>query len=293
MAAALRQRGLSSQNAWLLLIGSTVMSWPIFLGVHQGNTDTLIWIGAAVGVWAYYRGKWWTAAIVIGIVAAFKIYPILLLGLLFPQKKYLQGIGGIAAFLGVTAASLSYVGPSIPAAYKKISGGIKLLTDLGFNPNDVDRNYLTLEHSIVSLIRVCTINHLETMRVIFHYYLPVAGALMSIFFVALIWKMPRANQVLVIILATVLLPPKSYDYTLEMMYIPWAWLVLLCVSAAAGGRTIKGMMPVMICFALVCAPELFFKFQGFYSYGQLKTVVMLVMLGLAARYRFDDEQSSG
>ena len=64
-------------------------------------------------------------------------------------------------------------------------------------------------------------------------------------------------------------------------------------SAAAGGRTIKGMMPVMICFALVCAPELFFKFQGFYSYGQLKTVVMLVMLGLAARYRFDDEQSSG
>jgi hypothetical protein len=53
------------------------------------------------------------------------------------------------------------------------------------------------------------------------------------------------------------------------------------------------MMPVMICFALVCAPDLFFKFQGFYSYGQLKTVVMLVMLGLAARYRFDDEQSSG
>jgi Glycosyltransferase family 87 len=288
MAAELKRRGLSFQNAWLLLIGTALMSWPILLGIHQGNTDTLIWMGVAIGVWAYYRDMWWTAAILIGMVAALKIYPILLIALFFPPKKYLQAAGCALTFAIVTIASLAYIGPSIPAAYGKISGGVKLLTDLGFYPKDIDRDYLTFDHSLVSLIRICTINHLEAMKVIFHYYLPVAGALMAIFFVALIWKMPRANQVLVVVLASVLLPPKSYDYTLEMIYIPWAWLALLSVQAAASGRTIKGMMPVMICFALVCSPELFFKFQGYYSYGQLKTVVLLAMLGLAGRYPFDD-----
>jgi hypothetical protein len=290
MSLALRRRGLSAQSTWLLLVGTLVMSWPIALGVHQGNTDALIWIGAAFAVWAYYRGMWWTAAVAIGIVAAFKIYPVLLIGLFFPPKKYLQAIGSVLTFAAVTLASLAYIGPSIPAAYRKISGGIKLLSDLGFYGQDVDWNYLTFEHSIVSLIRVCTVGHLELMRVIFRYYLPVAGAAMALFFLALIWKMPRLNQVLVIVLAMVLLPPKSYDYTLEMMYIPWAWLVLLCVSAAAAGRKIRGMLPVMFCFALVCAPELFIKVHGFYAYGQFKTVVMLGMLALAARYPFDGQQ---
>jgi hypothetical protein len=93
MAAALNRRGLSKRDSWLLLIGAAVLSWPIFFAVHQGNIEGILWIGVAIAMWAYYREMWWTAAVLIGIVAGFKIYPILLLGLFLVPKKYLLWLG--------------------------------------------------------------------------------------------------------------------------------------------------------------------------------------------------------
>jgi hypothetical protein len=76
-----------------------------------------------------------------------------------------------------------------------------------------------------------------------------------------------------------------------MLYIPWAWLALLGVAAAARRRRVPGLMPAMVCLALICSPEFFIKFHGYYSFGQFKTIVLLGLLWVAVRYRFEDEPS--
>jgi len=291
MCAALTRRGLSPRDSWLLMIATTLLSWPIFIALHQGNIEGILWIGVAVAVWAYYRGMWWTSALLIGVVAGFKIYPILLIGLFLAPRKYLQIAVSLITFVVFTTASLSYIGPTLPIAYHNVANGMQSFIDLGFYPGAIDRNYLTFDHSLVSLFRILTTAHPEYMVTMSRYYMPIAATLMTVFFFAVILKMPRLNQLLVIVLAIVLLPPKSYDYTLQMLYIPWAWLALLGVSAAARGAKVPGLMPVMVCMALVCSPEFFIRFQHHNSYGQFKTLCLLVMLWLAARYSFSDEQS--
>jgi hypothetical protein len=187
---------------------------------------------------------------------------------------------------------LAYIGPTIPVAYRFTTMGIKSFTDLGFYPGAIDRDYLTYDHSLVSLFRIVTTSHPEYMSLMARYYMPVAAVLMTVYFFAFIWKMPRLNQLLVIVLAIVLLPPKSYDYTLQMLYIPWSWLALVAVSAAKRGQKIAGLMPVMICLALICSPEVFIEFGGFHSFGQFKALCLLVLLWMSAKYRFLDDQCS-
>jgi Glycosyltransferase family 87 len=284
--AALNRRGLARKKSWLMMIGATLLSWPIFFALKTGNTEGVIWIGVAIAIWAYYRRMWWTSAILIGIVAGFKIYPILLLGLFLRERKYLQILASLSVFVAFTAGSLAYIGPTIPIAYRNVANGIKSFTDLGFYPGAIDRNYLTFDHSLVSLFRILTTAHPEYMSIMSQYYMPVAGLVMTVLFFARAWKLPRLNQLFFIIVAIVLLPPKSYDYTLQMLYIPWAWLTILCVTAARRGERIQGAMPVMICLAFICSPEFFIKFGGYYSYGQFKTLCLLVLLYFLGRYRF-------
>jgi hypothetical protein len=287
-AKAFTRRGLPRTSAYLVVVLTVILSWPILVAVHTGNIEAILWIGAAFAVWAYYREMWWTAAIAIGAVSAFKIYPLLLLGLLLVAGKVRQVAIGILTFATITVAGLAYIGPTIPVAYHSVADGVESFTDLAFYPGNVDRDYLTLEHSVVSLIRICTSDHPRLMLLLFHYYIPVAGGLMAVLFFTRVWQMPRLNQLLVVTLAAVMLPPKSYDYTLELLYIPWAWLALLAVSAAARGSRIRGIMPAMLCLALILSPECFITFRGVYSFGQFKAIILLVLLWVAVHYRFED-----
>ena len=133
----------------------------------------------------YYRGMWWTSAILIGLFAGFKIYPILLLGLFLPFRKYSQIAVSLLVFGVFTSIGLAYIGPTIPVAYRFTAMGIKSFTDLGFYPGAVDRDYLTYDHPLVSLIRIATTSHPEYMSLMARYYMPVAALLMTVYFLVL------------------------------------------------------------------------------------------------------------
>jgi hypothetical protein len=286
--SALVRQGLSRVTAWLFVLAAGLMSWPIMLAVHTGNIEAILWIGVAAASAAYYRRMYWTAAILLAIVGAFKIYPMLLLGLFLAPRKYWQIVLSLGLFAAISIASLAYIGPTVPIAYHNVANGMKSFTDLGFAPGMIDRNFLTFDHSLVSLIRLCTWHHPRLMVFLFRWYTPVAAVCMTVLFFGHVWKMPRLNQLFFIILAAVILPPKSYDYTLQMLYIPWAWLSLLAVNAAARSQRLPGLMPIMISVALLCSPEFFVRLHAA-AYGQFKAVVLLVLLWLVTHYRFEDD----
>ena len=286
LASELVRRGLKTWDAWLLLLTSALLSWPILVCLHQGNIEAMLWIGVAIAVWAYYRGMYWRSALLIGVMGSFKLYPLFLLGLFLAPRKYLQIALGVLTFVVLNVVGLAYIGPTIPIAYQRISAAVQAFSGSCFDVT-VDREFLAVDHSLVSLIRTLYSDPAFLLG-LHRVYMPIAAILMTGFFFAFIWKMPALNQLLVICVATVLLPPRSYDYTLQMLYIPWGRMTMLAVSAAAAGRRIDGLALVMVSLAVICSPEIFIKYQGYWAFGQFKTLFLLALLGLAAKYPLVD-----
>lgn len=294
LVAALQSRGLKRAPAIVFVIGSTLFSWPIFYGVHQGNIECVLWIGVAVALWAFYREMWWTSALLLGVFGSFKLYPMLLLALFIAPRKYRHIGFSLLVFVSITLVSLAFIGPSIPVAYQHVSAGIHEFSSLGLSLYGIPPSAIPFDHSLPGLLHLALKGHFPTiLAFILRYYMPAVALVTTVVFFTRIWNMPRVNQVLFIVLAAVFLSPISFDYTLEMLYIPWAWLALIGVSAATQNRKIDGLTPVMICFALVCSPELFIKHNGLYVYGQFKAIVIVALFYLTACYPFPEVEDMG
>jgi len=289
MAAALTRRGLVTLECWVLLIAAAALSSPIIFALHQGNLEAVIWIGLAASVWAYSRGMSWTSALLIGFLGSFKIYPLLLLGLFLRPRKYLQIAAALVVFAAMTLSGLAYIGPTVPIAFHRVSIAVAGFSGAAFTTGPVDPDFFPMDHSLLSLIRILTGAHPEFMPLLHRYYIPVAGALMTAFFFVFLWKKPWLNQLLVIVVAFVLLPPRSFEYTLESLYIPWGCLAMMAVSAKARGVRIPGLRAAMICLAIVCSPTMFASYHGNLAFGQFKAIFLLALIALAARYPFEND----
>ena len=70
---------VSIDYAMLFPLTLALMSFPIERLVVQGNIEIFLWIFAAAGVWEYLRDHDDVAAILWGLAAASKLYPVVLL----------------------------------------------------------------------------------------------------------------------------------------------------------------------------------------------------------------------
>ena len=80
--------GIAAYQAALLPLTVAAMSFPIARLIHQGNIELVVWIFTATGVWAFMRGHENAAAVLWGLAAAMKLFPLVLLGLLLPRRHY-------------------------------------------------------------------------------------------------------------------------------------------------------------------------------------------------------------
>jgi hypothetical protein len=125
-------------------------------------------------------------------------------------------------------------------------------------------------------------------------YLAVAAALGLALYILRIRFLPILNQILCLCIASILLPPTSYDYTLIHLYVPWGLMVLYAIDLAKAKRSPQGLYSVFVCFAILMSAEseLIYKAPGNanphgYS-GQLKaiTLVVLLVIGLIRPFEF-------
>lgn len=144
------------------------------------------------------------------------------------------------------------------------------------------------DHSVFGIFKVLFVSHQASYAVLLHRYLLTVAVIMTALFFWRIVRLPRPNQVLAIIVATVMLPPTSFDYTLQSLYIPWALLALLCVAARSRSERIPGMMPTMICFGLLLGPETFLQWHGVIFAGQLKALVLIALTAISLLYPFPE-----
>ena len=82
--------GIGGATAILFPLTVLLASFPIAGLLQRGNIELFLWIVTATGVWMFVRGRDDAAAVLWGLAAALKLYPVVLLALLLPRKTHVS-----------------------------------------------------------------------------------------------------------------------------------------------------------------------------------------------------------
>ena len=268
---------------------SLLLCWPIYFSLQRGNIEFFLDAGIALGVWAYVRRQWWVFAVLLGIFGSGKLYPLLLLSLLLPLRRWKEFALGLGTAGAVTFFSARWIGPA-PAIDHKAHAVVDGLLDwVRANSLTVDLHLSGFDHSIFGAMKLINQGHPQQFALWAIGYVLVGSIGMLLLFFGRMWSLPRPNQLLLVVLAALLLPPTSFDYTMLLLLPAWAWMVLIALQPAANRGTRRAILAVMVVLALLFAPETFAVWRGVFFAGQVKLICLLALLGIAATIPFDEQ----
>jgi hypothetical protein len=278
------RRGMMQRNALFVAGIVALCSYPFFFEFEQANLEWILCLIVGSGIVALLRGRGYTAAACFGIAGSMKYYPLVLVGLLISRKQYKQAAAAAAVTGVCTLIGLWMLCPDLAASWHGTQLGLA-----GFRRWYVlAYEQVGFDHSLVGLMKATSLAALpdelspQILALITGLYTLIAAFVGVLVYFDRIRKLPVINQVICLVVATVLLPPVSYDYTLLHMYLPWALLVLLAVESR--GRRVPGLTAALLCCAIVFAPLTEVIAHG-RSYGAQVKACALVALGLIALMR--------
>jgi hypothetical protein len=283
---ALRAEGIGDVSATLFPLTVLLTSFPIAGLIQRGNIELYLWTLAATGVWMFFSGRENLAAVLWGMAAALKLYPVILLGLLLPQRKWRAVAVGLGTFVGLSVACMAWIGPSIPVAWH---GTVRNVFGYqGDRAAQWSLHELMANHTAYHLAKFgISALHVPLSNLTLCYYLCGAILLGFVFFGRL-WKMPVANQLLALTAFMVAFPPVSYFYTLVQLYAPWVVLLFVALRAERVGVEIRGLPWTTLVFLPLFGSFMLFTFPRVFLFGGLVQGALLVLLFLCAlQYRFE------
>lgn len=284
----LRRTRLSYLQSGWIVATTVLLSYPLLFELKQGNVELFICLLVGGGVWCFLHERWHTAAVLFGIAGAMKLFPFVYLGLFLAKRRYNVVVTAVITAVVVTLASLRYLDPSISVAWHGIAANLAyyqrtVVLDI--------RREIGFDHSFFGLMKT---RHFVTwplnLRLRLNAYLALAACGGLVLFVLRIRYLPVINQVLCLCVASVLLPPVSYDYTLLHLYIPWSMLVLFAVQERE--RFTPGLTAVFLCFAVLMSIQTEFIWNGRSHGGQIKAILLVVLMILALRFPFDTYEAA-
>jgi len=252
--------GIGGWAATLFPLSLTLISFPILGLLQQGNIELYLWIFAALGTWAFLRGRDNAAAVLWALAAAMKLYPVVLLMLLLPRRKWRAFAVGVATFVGTTLASLAWLGPTIHTAWQ---GSLRNVFGYqGESFADWSLHEMTANHSVFNMAKLLGARAgLQPGRLPMIYY-ACGAVVIGVAFFGRLWKMPVANQLLAVSAFMLMLPPISYFYTLVNLYPPFIVLLLMTLRAERSRVKVTGLqgtlllfVPLFTCFTLFTYPQ--------------------------------------
>lgn len=280
-ARGMRSAGMNGRTTALFVSAATLLSYPMAFEYLRGNVEIFLFSISAFGIIAWWRKQPVLAAVLFGIAGACKVYPLVLVGLLFSERRWRAVLVAIATAVVVTLASAWAFGPTVHAA---------LAWD-GFQLGLFQKRYagmpsqLGYDHSFFALVKFVTLPWHPVLTALVPWYVRVAALTSLALYFVRIRQLPPLNQVLILSILSVTLPPVSYDYTLLAVYPP---MVLLCMELAR--RAYTGVAPFphalryAVLFAIVLTPLSFLTWYSNPHGAQLRTLSMIGMLWTALRY---------
>jgi hypothetical protein len=277
---------------FVFLISAALLSYPLWFEYLLGNMEICLFLIVAFGVIAFVREHFALSATLIGVASSMKIFPFVYLALFLSRRRYKDLALGLAAAAIVSIASMWLICPSLSIAYRGILSGLAafkrayVLQYIGIETG--------FDHSIFGFIKSIAHHFLGStmpgyLLTAYLAFAVVAG--LALYFIR-IRSLPLLNQVLCLSVASILLPPASHDYTLLHLYVPWGLMVLYALDQAKAGGRMDGLVAAFVCFAILMSAEseLIFKAHG--HSGQLKAIVLVVLMYIGLKYRFGSTESS-
>jgi hypothetical protein len=283
---ALIRRGLNRWATILLMSFALTTSFPLWVELKQANMEICSWVLLALGLWAFMRERGYSAAACFGIAGALKITPFLYLGLFLAKRQYRHILFAFLSAAAVTVPSLWLVYPHIGDSWRLTNLAVsRFRTSISLGPMD---QYQAFDHSAFALLKKFIYGHISALQLSASLtaYSATVVVLMLFLFFGRIRKLPVINQVLCLCVAAVLLPPTSFDYTLLGLYLPWALLVLFAVLQHKKAPDPAGLVPAMVCFAILFVPETEIIYHHVAYGGQIKALALISLFYIGLRYRF-------
>ncbi len=220
----LHRKGISSYLPRLLLF-----SFPLVILIQRANIEIILWIIVALGLLAYRRGLVIIAAILFGLAASIKLYPIFLIGLFLKRKQYIPAffIGLTTAIVALIAAT-AYTGPTFVIAANGFTTGLGHFQDHYIDT--VSKVEVAFDHSLFSPLKYLTYSNHASPAGWTHLYYIIAGTFALLLFLR-VRTMPSLNRIVFLVTAMVCLPPVSFTYTLVHLYLPILLLAGTITSA--------------------------------------------------------------
>ena len=285
------KKGLSIQSSSLIAGGALVLSYPVAFELRQGNMELFVCVLVGLAIWLLQRDRLHWAAVCIGIAGSMKLFPFVYLGLFLSRRSYRPVVTAVAAAALTTLASLRYLSSDLGLAWHGIAGGLnyyQVTTALRI------RREIGFDHSIFAVVKRLIEGHLanpEQLALLLRGYLLIAALGGIAVYFSKIRQMPVVNQVLTLCIASILLPPISYDYTLLHLYIPWAMLVVLAIDQK--GRVTPGLMAAFAWFAVATSIQTELIYHARTYEGQIKAIALIALMVISLRYPFRDMQNAG
>ena len=291
-AAGLIAALFSSANRWQLagVVGaSAILSYPLMFLLERGNMEGFVWAVLAVGITAFVLRHHKTAGVMFALAASMKVFPGLLLLLLFARKRYKELILSAAAFGVFTLIGLWTLGPSIPAAIGEVRTGLTKLSEshlTGYRYEEIG-----YDHSLFSILKqVLFLSHgnnpedpalnSQIRAAALPYILLVLPVLPAVYWFR-IRKLPLLNQAIALIVLAVTIPYMSFEYTLNHVYFVWALFLLFLARDVATGRE---SIPWPAAAAMLTSLAFVFaRGPAGREAGQLKTCALMVLLLIAVK----------
>lgn len=288
----LMKQGIRGMTATLFPLTVVLASFPIAGLLVRGNIELFLWIIAALGTWAFLRGREDAAAVLWGLAAAAKLYPVIFLVLLLPRRKWRAFAVGVMTFVGATLLSMAWLGPSMGIVWR---GSLRNVFGYqGVRVSQWSLHELLANHSVFGLAKFAAmVTHVPLAKLTLPYY--ACGALvMGLAFFGKLWKMPVANQILAVTAFMVMLPPVSYFYTLVHLYAPLVVLMFVAIRAERVGVRVEGLRLTTLLFLPLLATFMLFSFPRVLLFGGLIQGGMLVWLFICAlQFPFDVDRTTG
>ena len=225
----------------------TVTSYPLLFLLDRGNSEGILFIFLCLFVYLYKKRKFLLSAIPLSFAIGMKLYPAVFLVLFISDRKYREFVWCILLTIGITALSLFLM-----------SGGvISSLSGLVSNLNSFQETHVIAggssfyNHTLFNLLSHTLYRTAYLKEAFIHPYLVIAFILfvLTASYVILVekefWK-----KVTLLVLAMIVLPYVSYDYTLIHLYIP---LVLFVNSG--NKKSNRSIFVFSILFGLLIIPK--------------------------------------
>jgi hypothetical protein len=276
----LRQHGLSSGSA-LFLSGMTLAtSYPFMFLFDRGNIEVINWVFVSLAIAAFWCEQWNLSAALLGVAISLKLFPVVLLGLFLARKKFTATLIAIGAAVALDIAALAILGPTLGIAHQHIAFGLRYFQDvyvnhLRFTEIPFDHSLFAVVKQFASKFHVADSAHLAVLA---RWYSVIAAAGALLIYFTRIVRLPRVNQILILLTLSVLLPPVSGDYTLVHLYAGWLILAIFALQAPPG---IVRSRVLPICFFLLAvafSPETYVVIGRFHIAGLLKALALSVLV---------------